>query len=97
MKTRNSKLQKTDLTLTFTFVLVALMVSLNLKSKAAVTGLSTAAFITVEHDASLEIESWMLNESNFFMVVNMEETAEAVMEIENWMTDANFLHRRICH
>src|SRR5690606_39064687 len=90
MKTRNSKLQKTDLTLTINFILVALMVSLNLKSTAAVTGLSTAAFTTAEHDASLEIESWMLNESNFFMLVNMEETAEAAMEIENWMTDANY-------
>lgn len=96
MKTRNSKLQKTELnSLTNLIVLFAAVLVLN--SQAAAIGKIThknagtkayAEMVTLEHDAYLNIESWMLNENYFFDTYVLEDETEASLEVENWMTNS---------
>ncbi len=40
-----------------------------------------------DNDKALEIENWMMNESNFFTTLNVETDEEGTLEIENWMTN----------
>jgi hypothetical protein len=73
MKTKNSKLQKTELSsLTSLIILIALVLILNAKVNASekITRLNTeteayAELLIAEHDAGMNIESWMLNENYF--------------------------------
>jgi hypothetical protein len=115
MKTRNSKLQKTGLTsLTTLTVLVAAVLFLNLQAaaneKSTRLNTGTEAFAEVlasERDAEMNIENWMLNESNFFhpyepkaakdarmftSAIVLETEVEKTLSIAEWMTnESNFI------
>lgn len=96
MKTRNSKLQKSESTfLNNLIVLIAAVMILNAQSTASeraiirTTGAEIFAEVLVnDRDAELSIEKWMLNKSNFFHIYELEAANEASLELESWMTDA---------
>lgn len=100
MKTRNSKLKKTELTSILSpIVLIAAVMVLNTKAIATEKVIrlnpGTDAFNEVlasEGDAKMNIEKWMLNESNFSHTYKLETANDASLKMENWMTDANMFN-----
>lgn len=46
-----------------------------------------AAYLVAESETSLEIEEWMVDESNFGTFISLEAEAEEALEMEEWMTD----------
>jgi len=45
--------------------------------------------LEVETEDALEVEEWMLDETNFGTFLHIEEATEEVLEIEDWMYDEN--------
>ena len=44
-----------------------------------------AELFVVESEESLDLENWMMNETNFFTSVEIETEVESGLELENWM------------
>ena len=59
-------------------------------SADATTNANTfAALLEVEVEETLELEDWMINETNFYSSLTMETEVENALEIEEWMTNEN--------
>ncbi len=97
MKTRNSKLQKTEFTSVpslIVFVAAVMVLSAKATATEVITSLYTrtealAEVLASEKDAEMNIENWMLNESNFFYTSRLEAINDASLEMESWMMNAN--------
>ncbi|SHJ16284.1 hypothetical protein SAMN05444280_11255 [Tangfeifania diversioriginum] len=48
---------------------------------------SFAALLEIESENSLEVEEWMVNESNFGTFISLEAETDEPLELEEWMTD----------
>jgi hypothetical protein len=46
-----------------------------------------ATYLTEETEEPLHLESWMVEENNFVMSVELEAETESPLEIEDWMTN----------
>ncbi len=51
------------------------------------TGNSFAAYLEKEIESPLNVEGWMLDDSNFSTATSIESEIEMPLEIENWMID----------
>ena len=58
-------------------------------SSAYASAADLSAYANVEAEETLEVESWMLAENNFFTTVNIATEVEDALEVENWMTNEN--------
>jgi hypothetical protein len=102
MKTRNSKLQNSELK-SLTGVIVLIIVSvMNLQAYASekssrfnTVSSGYADMIATEAEATMNLENWMLNENYFYHAFEMEKATETILEIENWMTDATLFSKAV--
>ena len=51
-----------------------------------------SAFAEVESEAALNVEDWMIDETNFAIVISFQEEIESPLDIESWMTDDNYFN-----
>ena len=51
-----------------------------------------SAFAEVESEATLNLEDWMIDETNFAIVISFQEEIESPLDIESWMTDDNYFN-----
>jgi hypothetical protein len=100
MKTRNSKLQNSELKSITSFIAVftaALLINAQAfaKEKSTRFNAGTEAFaeiITTETDATMNLESWMLNNNNFYHAFELDAAVESYLKLESWMTDVKLFN-----
>jgi hypothetical protein len=100
MKTKNSKLQNSELeSLTRVTVLVvaALLLSWQTIANEKITYYNSSVSVYAEisdneSETAMNLESWMFKENYFFFTFELEEAIETNLEIECWMTDATLFN-----
>jgi hypothetical protein len=102
MKTRNSKLQNSELKSLTSFIVLIVVSVLNLQAYATenssrfnTASSAYADLLATEAEAIMNLESWMLNENYFFLAFETEEAMETPLEIESWMTDATLFNKAV--
>jgi len=69
------------------------MTESNVEASSASTDANAfAAYLEVETEEALELEDWMVTESNFATFISIEEESENRMELEDWMTNESFFN-----
>jgi len=67
------------------------MIEVNTESTSELNDATTySAFTEVESDEALELENWMMTETNFVAISSFVEESESALNIEDWMTDDNY-------